>query len=161
MRRALCFAVVGSVGAVAGAVAGAGCDAELTFAEGRELEPCVGNYPTACGSQARCVLDEEHYLAGEFPGSRRFIVRTEGEALLDVQFLLVDRRNPGSDFRLVVHEPVCGERYLYDAAGQDLFRLIGADGVLLIPMKVLLAGDHLVELISDAYCGYYLKVNAE
>ncbi|MBI4509326.1 MAG: hypothetical protein HY698_06795 [Deltaproteobacteria bacterium] len=135
----------------------AGCGQELEFTIGREFEACEANLPTACGATARCVLDGEHYLGGQFPGTRRFLVRTEGETTIKFQLLLGDQRAPGTELRLVVHEPGCGDRYEFDSAGQDIFRLAGNDSVLGIPIHVTRAGDHLVELVSDAYASYLLK----
>lgn len=134
----------------------AACDAQ-TFTIGLDLEPCEANLPTACGAVAHCVLDTGHYLAGEFPSSRRFIIRTDGEASFELQFLLFDERTPGTELRVVVHEPSCGERYIYDSGGKDLFRLTGSDGVLRVPFHVIHRGDHLVELVADAYASYAVK----
>jgi hypothetical protein len=135
----------------------AGCGDESTFALGRELEVCEENLPTACGISARCVLDTDHYLEGTFPNARRFIARAAGGTTMHFQVLLTDQYAPGTELQLTVHEPNCAESHVYDSAGQDLFRVAGSDGVILIPMLVSRPGDHLVEVVSDAYCSYALK----
>ena len=136
-----------------------GCGDQSTFALGRELDACASNLPTACGLAARCVLDEAHYLDGHFPSARRFIARTDGEATLRFGLLLSDEQAPGTELQFIVHEPTCSDRYSWDSNGQDLFRLTGSDGVLVVPIDVHRAGDHLVEFVSDAYCSYALKLN--
>lgn len=134
------------------------CDTDSYFTLGRDLEICEQNLPTACGPTARCVIDEGKYLTGKFPSARRFIVRTGGEADLLFEILFFDRRAPGTELRVVFYEPTCGERSIYDSAGQDVFRLSGEDSILAIPMRALQPGDHLVEVSSDSYTSYSLRV---
>jgi len=133
-----------------------GCDVQ-TFTVGLDREPCEANLPTACGAVAHCVLDSEHYLDGEFPSARRFIIRTDGEASFELQFLIFDQRTPGTELLVIVHEPSCGERYTWDSGGKDLFRMTGSDGVLRVPFHVVQRGDHLVEITADAYASYALR----
>lgn len=140
-------------------LAGSGCSNESFFTVGRDPVTCEDSIPTACGSTARCVLDSNHYLKGDFPSGRRFIVRTTGEADLKFEIYLDDRHSPGTSLRLEVSEPSCNERSTYDSAGVDIFRLTGDDGILSIPMHVVRPGDHLVELSSDAYCSYVLRIS--
>src|SRR4051812_33382068 len=60
-----------------------GCADDALFTIGLDKQVCEGNFPTACGAVARCVLDTGHYLTGNFPTSQRFIVRTDGEATVN------------------------------------------------------------------------------
>ncbi len=133
------------------------CNNESFFTMGRDHTVCEDNIPTSCGQTARCLLDAHHYLDGEFPSGRRFIVRTMGEADLKFELYLDDRRAPGPSLRLEVSEPSCNERATYDSAGTDIFRDAGMDGILSISMHAIRPGDHLVELSSDAYCSYVLR----
>ncbi len=141
------------------ALAVLGCNEEATFTVGREREVCEGNVPTACQVSGRCVLDGDHYLAGSFPEPRRFVVRTDGAAVLNCQLLLTNRKTPGTELRVRVAEPSCASMDEYDSAGQDLFRLAGSDGIISVKLHVTKAGDHLVEVYSDAYSDYFLKVD--
>lgn len=138
---------------------GSACSNESFFTVGRDLVTCEDSIPTACGSTARCVLDSNHYLKGDFPSGRRFIVRTTGEADPKFEIYLDERHAPGTYLRLEVSEPSCNEKSTYDSAGVDLFRLAGDDGILSIPMHTVRPGDHLVELSSDAYCSYVLRLS--
>jgi hypothetical protein len=103
------------------------------------------------------VLDASHYLDGDFPSARRFIVRTMGEADLKFEIYLENRHAPGTSLRLEVSEPSCNEKELFDSAGADIFQEAGADGIISIPIHTTRPGDHLVELSSDAYCSYVLR----
>lgn len=136
-----------------------GCGDSAAFTLGRDFNVCDENLPTACALAARCVLDPDHYIAGTFPSARRFVARTKGDATLRISLLLTVERAPGTELQLIVHEPSCADRVTWDSAGQDLFRLTGSDGVLEVPIHVVHPGDHLVELVSDAYCDYSLKLD--
>ena len=137
------------------------CSEESFFTMGRERTACEDSIPTACGSTARCVLDTGHYLDGDFPSGRRFIVRTTGEADLKFEIYLSDRHSPGTSLRMQLAEPSCNEKVTYDSAGKDIFQDAGADGILAIPMHAVRPGDHLVELSSDAYCSYVLRLSMQ
>jgi hypothetical protein len=137
------------------------CSNESFFTLGRDRTVCEDIIPTACGATARCVLDTDHYLDGEFPSGRRFIVRTMGEADLKFELYLDERHAPGTSLRLEVSEPSCNEKSTYDSAGTDIFKSAGADGILTMPMHTTRPGDHLVELSSDAYCSYVLRFSMQ
>ena len=137
------------------------CDNQSFFTLGRDRMACEDSIPTACGSTARCVLDTGHYLDGNFPSGRRFIVRTTGEADLKFEIYLDARHAPGTSLRLQVSEPSCNEKVTYDSAGTDIFQDAGADGILEIPLHTVRPGDHLAELSSDAYCSYDLRFSMQ
>jgi hypothetical protein len=138
------------------------CNNESFFTLGRDRTVCEDSIPTACGATARCVLDTDHYLDGDFPSGRRFIVRTIGEADLKFEIYLDERHAPGTSLRLVVSEPSCNEKDdPYDSAGTDIFQSAGGDGILTIPVHTTRPGDHLVELSSDAYCSYVLRFSMQ
>ena len=137
----------------------AGCGDASTFTFGHDLETCESNVPTACTLSAGCVLDSNRYLEGRFPSARRFVARTAGDSTLRIGFLFTDERAPGTELVVTVHEPGCGDRTTWDNGGRDLFRMADTSGVLVIPLRVNQPGDHLVEFVSDAYCGYALKLD--
>lgn len=137
------------------------CSNESFFTIGRDRIVCEDSIPTACGATARCVLDEDHYLSGDFPSGRRFLVRTQAEADLKFEIYLDHRGAPGTSLRLEVSEPGCSEKSLWDSAGVDIFKSAGADGILTIPVHTTHPGDHLVELSSDAYASYVLRVSVK
>src|SRR5262245_54881757 len=65
-----------------------GCsDAESIFAEGRLENRCNGAIPV-CGGQASCVLAQDQFYRGRFPGGTRFVVRTvTGKTRFQARFL--------------------------------------------------------------------------
>jgi hypothetical protein len=137
------------------------CDKKSFFTLGRDHTVCEDSIPTACGATARCILDTDHYIDGDFPGGRKFIVRTMGEADLKFELFFDDRHAPGTSLRLELSEPGCNEKSTYDSAGTDIFKDAGMDGILAIAMHATRPGDHLVELSSDAYCSFVLRLSME
>ncbi len=136
-------------------VAAAGCQDNQVFAVGKTLDVCDGNYPS-CNGTARCVLDEDHYITGDFPSARRFLFRTTGEEAVLIQIFLDNEVAAGTELRLSTFEPGCGDEYVFDTNGTDLFRAAGTDGILQIHQQIVRGGDHLVEFVSDSFCRYTL-----
>ena len=133
------------------------CTAEDVFIDGRQIDICDGNWPV-CTYRAGCNLNVREYLEGSFPGSRRFIVETEGPATVRVTLLFLSQISPGADTEIHWYEPGCFERYSYTSEGADLFREAGASGVFEKERGVFRPGDHLVEVFSDAVADYLLKI---
>ena len=140
-----------------GALALLACDARDLFVGDRDRDECNGNWPV-CTFRAGCNLNDREYMEGSFPGSRRFIVETRGEARIRVVILFLTQISPGSDTEIHWYEPGCFERYSYFSDGTDLFREAGKTGILEKERDVFLAGDHLIEVFSDAVADFLLKV---
>ena len=153
----------GSLGACVAALVCAleGGSNENLLALGRAKDACEPNPPPACAVAPRCVLDANEYISGKFPGAKRFVVRTEGAAQLKFLLLLENAKGSGTGLLLRVQEATCSDLYVYDNAGRDVVRLANADGIITIPLQVTRAGDHPVELTSDAYLDWSLVVEIE
>jgi hypothetical protein len=149
MRRPLVLALVVALG---GTFLLASCG--VTAGDG--VNPCDQNIPAACGTIAHCVLDNDEYLQGQFPGSNSFVVNTVGPQMVTFSFQFTDRVSAGTTLTLTSTEPDCCERSTYMNPG-DIFQLAGASGVLSFPITMTQAGDHLIQFSSDAYCSYQLS----
>jgi hypothetical protein len=128
------------------------------FAGARDENVCDSTIPV-CNTTGGCVLDEDHYLKGEFPGTRRFVVRTHGEAAVKVRLYFDMPKSPGADTNIYVYECGCVERFAFETAGRDIFREAGPDQQFDWETKVYQGGDHLVEINSDAVSSFYLRVD--
>lgn len=137
-----------------------GCSIEDAFVGTRDWTPCDDNLPV-CRVRAGCVLDEGRYLDGQFPGGRRFVVVTGGEADVTVSLYFRDEAWPGSFIEVRWYEPGCGQGDTWFAELDDLFRAAGDDRVLGETRRVRLPGEHLVEVRSDAHATYDLKVDVQ
>jgi hypothetical protein len=146
----LCLVALGAGGCLFSSAGG--------FASGRDESVCDSTVPV-CGTAGGCVLDADHYLKGNFPGERRFIVRTHGEADINVTLYFEEARSPGADTNIYIYESGCVERFAYETAGRDIFNLAGPDMEFSWSARVYQEGDHLLEVNSDSLSGYLLKVD--
>ena len=119
------------------------------------LNTCQESFPAPCGSIAHCVLADNEYLQGTFPGSQIFVIRTTTPTRLTFSFEFTNRISAGTTLTLSSAEPDCSERSVYTSQS-DIFMLAGASGILSFPLTMAEAGDHLIQFNSDAYCSYQL-----
>lgn len=136
---------------------------EAVFRGDREKMFCDGVFPQCQGKSGNCILDEYHYLTGNFPGTRRFIVETlPGDWVIKVLLFLDDRQYPGTETEIIWNEPGCKDQYRYllskDTEIGDLFQQAGAEQVFAKERPVVEAGDHLIEIYSDSTTRYDLRV---
>ena len=141
------------------ALCAACADAEDAFTTGRSLRDCTGAVPV-CSTSAGCVLDGDTYAQGAFAqgGTRRIIVRTISAADIEVALFFRTEESPGTDTEIAWYEVGCRDRKSAQSGGRDVFAEAGADRVWKRSQRVVTAGDHLVEVFSDAQAEYLLKV---
>lgn len=135
---------------------GCGID-EGAFIQGADFDPCLSNLPV-CQQTAGCALGENKYTEGDFPGYRNFVVTTPADTTVVVKIFFKTRVHPGQDTEIIWYEPGCHDSYVYRSEGDDIFALAGGSRVFSQEKKVRRAGDHLVEIFSDAYTHYFLRV---
>lgn len=146
--------------AMAASVAGCATSEEI-FTRGRIENRCNGSIPV-CDDLAACVLSEEQYLRGQFPGGQKLIVRTENDrARLITRFLLVDERYPGTTIFVRAYSTGCGDYSEGLAEDVDLFKLAGGDGIIEYGLNVTGLGDHLVQIFSDMSAEFLFRVDIE
>jgi hypothetical protein len=144
----------------------AGClemTSEATFIDDRQEDLCNGVFHQCKGQTAGCILDEKHYIAGTFPGERKFLVETtQGDWIVRVKLYLAERLSPGTETEVRWYEPGCTDEYKYQLSKHklqgDLFEQAGRDQVFEVEQAVVEAGDHLISVWSDAVCRYDLRI---
>jgi len=132
---------------------------EDAFIGDRLLSLCDEAY-WICDVPAGCVLEEDEYVEGVFPGVRRVVVVTETEDV-DVQVRLFFRtmEAPGTELLVQLYEPDCtvnpdlGQAHLVDV---DLFDKAGDDRIIAFDLTALQIGEHLLEIYSDSSVEYLL-----
>jgi hypothetical protein len=145
-------------GTVAWLAALSGCGvSEGDFIAGADPDPCQGNVPV-CATSAGCVLAETKYMEGDFPGLANFVVTTPADTSIEVKLFFKTRVHPGDDTEFIWYEPGCGDNYVWESGGIDMFAKAGADRVFSQAHEVRRAGDHLIEIYSDATTHYFLRV---
>jgi hypothetical protein len=134
-------------------------DAESVFTNGRAQVRCDGTLPV-CSTSAGCVLDDTNFAQSAFQlgGTTRVIVRTAGPADLEVALFFRTEESPGTDTEISWYEVGCSQSYTAQSAGRDVFVEAGTDRVFKRSQKVTTAGDHLVEIFSDAQAEVLLRV---
>lgn len=132
---------------------------EAAFIARRALDTCDLEIPV-CNTTAGCTLrEEDRYLEGEFPGQRAFIVPTTGAATIRVEISWRTQLGPGADTEITWFEPACVDRYRYESQGANVFDESNAQGIFVQQQKVVRAGEHLVEVRSDATASYLLRTS--
>ena len=139
------------------AISACGFGSEAAFIDKSALSDCVDEVPV-CNTTAGCkMVEEETYLEGSFPGQRFFIVPTEGEAVIRVKLLWRTQLGPGADTEIIWFEPACVDDYNFESQGADVFRDSNSQGIFVKEQRVFRAGDHLVQIRSDAVADYLLR----
>ena len=122
---------------------------------GETVNPCQENFPAPCGTIAHCVLTNNEFLQGSFPGSQIFVIRTTAPEHVTFSFDFTNRISAGTTLTLSSTEPDCSERSTYMNTS-DIFQAAGGSGILSFPITMTEPGDHLIQFSSDAYCSYQL-----
>jgi hypothetical protein len=123
---------------------------------GDSLNPCNETIPAPCGMIAHCVLDNDQYVEGTFPGMQTFVVRAPAPEMVTFSFEFTNRISAGTTLTLSSTEPDCSQTSTY-MNKTDIFMQAGASGILTFPITMTEAGDHLIQFSSDAYCSYDLS----
>ncbi len=134
---------------------------EEAFVGGRLPSLCDEAY-WICNVTAGCILDNDHYIEGSFPGTHRVGGGADDvNAPLQARLFFTEMESPGTELLLQVSEPDCtlnadvARAHLHD---MDLFEEAGDDRTLIFDLTVLDAGEHLVEVYSDASVGFLMVV---
>ena len=152
--------------ALAVVLLGVGCTDESIFTSGRIEDLCNGVVPS-CKKQAGCVLDDEHFTRGVFPGEQRIVVRSVArDANLVVRLLFTEMVYPGTEILAQAFSPDCGdvamEQIIVDGPEDiDLFEYAGDDRIIDFDLALPETGDHLLEIYSDMAADYLVTTEVE
>jgi hypothetical protein len=130
---------------------------EGDFIAGADHDPCRINIPV-CNQTAGCALGEWNYTEGDFPGFTNFIVTTPADTWIVVKLFFKDFKHPGDELEIVWYEPGCRDKYVYNLYNKDVYEMAGGDRVFAQEKKVRQAGDHLIEIYSDATTHFFVRV---
>jgi hypothetical protein len=147
----------------AGFLALSGCiNPESNFIDGRTLNLCNSTIPV-CETMANCVLDETNYTQGNFDegATQRLIVHTDAAATITVELYFVTEVSPGIDTEVTYNEVDCQSSDDETSGGADIFQQAGPARIWTNSHQVVTAGDHLVEVFSDAQAQYLLLVDVQ
>ena len=138
--------------------------AEDAFIGDRISQICDEAY-YICQVPAGCILEDDRYSEGVFPGIRRVVVKTEEtDVNLSIRLYLRTMEAPGTELLLQAYEPDCtldtntAREHLQDV---DLYEEAGNDRMLMFELKVFEEGEHLLEIYSDCSAEFLLVAEPE
>jgi hypothetical protein len=136
-------------------------DEEEVFVGQRLEQRCNSSIP-ACDTRAFCVLTNNDYYSGQFPGGLRVLVRSETDnAKLVVRVLLTEMLFPGTELQMTAHSTGCNTFDEVHEQDVNLFELAGGDRTLEYHLELTGRGDHLVEVFSDMSASYLMTLTVE
>ncbi|AWV89286.1 hypothetical protein [Bradymonas sediminis] len=154
------YAIAGVLVALALGLSGCGDDQSVFV--GQRLEQRCNSAIPACDTRAACVMQNDMYYAGQFPGGLKTLVRSETEdAKVVVRFLLTDMLFSGSELQISAYSTGCNDFDEVHKKDMDLFKLAGDDRILEYELELKGRGDHLVEVFSDMSASYLLTLTVE
>ncbi len=133
---------------------------EGDFIADADPDPCESNV-SICQTSAGCIMGESKYLEGDFPGFRSFVVTTPADTGIKVKLFFKSLVHPGEDTEIIWYEPGCADSFTWESMGADIFSKAGADRVFSQEHEVRMAGDHLIEIYSDATTHYFVRVELD
>lgn len=135
-----------------------GCSGSKSqFVDGRVLDQCSEPWEV-CSQIAGCLVGEESYLEGRFPGEVRFIVQTPEPSRVKVSFFVEDARAAGDETAINFFEDRCRSRVRESVSGRSFLGEAEQFGEFSREALLTGLGDHLIEITSDAQARYSLKV---
>lgn len=134
---------------------------QQVFTEGRVEDLCQGAVPV-CQKQAGCVLDQQHFVRGSFPGDQKIVVHSDAaNGTLSVRILLTYEVYPGTELLIQAFDPDCGDAATVDQTNRDFFQEAGDNRTLAFDMALPVAGDHLLQVYSDMTADYLLVADVK
>ncbi len=131
-------------------------NAEDVFTEGRLENICNDTIP-ACNKQASCILTNEDYYDGNFPGGLTVVARTEtDDATMFARFLLIEPVAPGTELQVQIRTPDCSDITEAHLENIDLIEYAGDDLIIEFEIPMPGRGDHMIEVFSDMTSKFYM-----
>jgi hypothetical protein len=160
MRRFL-TAMSRGAQALALVLVAAGCGGTReSFIGGRVRDACDQVWPV-CATTAGCILGQESYTEGRFPGQARVIVQLREASTVRLRFYLDEVTAAGEETAVVFHEEGCRARVRKSASGRVVQDSVEKTGEYAEEAELTGVGDHLVEFSSDMRARYAVKVEVE
>ncbi len=125
---------------------------------GRIQDPCGGSWPV-CNSVVGCPLDSTSFAEGKLPATTGYLVRTPGPATVTIHLFLDSVTSAGNQTILTWYETGCTSRFQTEATGSVFVGEAQNLGEFARSQQLAGAGDHLIQIQSDATASYSIKVD--
>jgi len=127
------------------------------FIAGRALDRCNQVWPV-CDTVAGCLIGEESYLEGRFPGEGRLVVQVPEPSTVRMHVYVENQGAAGAETVVTWYEERCRSRIRASSSGKNFFAEAEQVGEYIRDADLSGVGDHLVEFQSDAQADYVVKV---
>ncbi|MBN2497442.1 MAG: hypothetical protein JXR96_22815 [Deltaproteobacteria bacterium] len=131
------------------------CDADgfcQDLIAGLTRDPCEENHPI-CQTTAGCVLAEDEYVEGDFPGFRSFSFETQAAATVALELLFSGPFEEGA-YEITRYGAGCADA----SGGNQRF----TPGVPVVDSDAVDgSGEYLVEIYSETTAHYFLRISIE
>ncbi len=124
------------------------------------LDQCNESWPV-CDLVAGCIIGNESYITGRFPGTGRVIVRIAEASAITMSFYLKNVAAGGTTTTLLFYEGGCQDRTRLDLNGDAFVQEAQNIGYVSRTENLTDVGDHRLEFTSDAQANYDFKLDVE
>ena len=136
--------------------AACGGERERFIAE-RVSDSCSQQWPI-CDKIAGCLLGDQSYIEGRFPGERLVGVQIFEPSTVTVSFLLEEVGAAGTETAINFFEDRCRTRTRITVTGKTLLNEQDAIGHVERSADMSGIGDHLIDFSSDVHAHYLMSV---
>jgi hypothetical protein len=139
-----------------------GCENRIDdFTAGKLESLCQVSIPV-CQTRVTCLIDEDHFISGDFPGSAAVLLYAEHpKNRLKIKLLLSEEVYPGTELLIRLYDVGCVSSQEERVADRDIFLLAGEDQILDFEFEFNGLGDHLIEIFSDMNAHYQMIVDIQ
>ncbi|MEM6961698.1 MAG: hypothetical protein AAF550_08150 [Myxococcota bacterium] len=136
---------------------GYGCASGEDLFTGSRLENLCNEALPICNSRAGCLLREDEYIRGQFPGGQQYIFNTPTDSSrIRIRLHLVDQVFAGTELLFRASDVGCNGFDQELKQDVDLFRLAGDSQTITEVLEVEGRGEHLIEVFSDMTSGFLI-----
>lgn len=124
----------------------------------RVQDTCSQQWPI-CDRIAGCLLGDQSYIEGRFPGDRLIGVQVFEPSTVTMSFLLEEVGAAGEETAINFFEDRCRTRTRVTITGRTFAGEADKVGYVQREADLSGVGDHLIEFSSDVHAHYVLKVD--
>jgi hypothetical protein len=128
------------------------------FIAGRVDDRCDGQWPV-CDQIAGCLIGEQSYVEGKFPGANRVAIQLFEPSTVRVSFFLENAGAAGEETVINFFEDRCRSRIRESVSGKAFIGENEQVGYVAREADLSGIGDHLISFESDAKASYLFKVD--
>jgi hypothetical protein len=128
------------------------------FLGSRIQDACGGEWPI-CSTTVGCILGDRSYVEGRFPGTNKVALKVFEPSEVTVSFLLSETAGAGVQTVVNFYETSCSSRVRTVITGRTFIGESEQVGFVKRSAELSEAGDHLIEVESDARTKYVMKLD--